>query len=1400
MKKVLGLDLGTTSIGWALVNEKENSDEKSSIIRTGVRVIPITTDESNDFQKGKSSTINSDRTSKRSARRGLQRFKLRRNELIKILKQNNLITNETVLSETGSNSTFKTWELRARAASSIISSEEFARVLLAINKKRGYKSSRKTKDEGDGQAIDGMEIAKILYEDKLTPGQFVIEYFKKGKKNIPEFYRSDLSKELSLILEKQKEFYSEILTDELKESLKNKNKSQSWAICQKPFGIAGIKRSTKGFEQKKENYLWRVISLTEKLDLEQLAIVIQEINNQINQSSGYLGEISDRSKQLIINKMTIGEYIYGNLKNDPHFRSKQKVFYRQDYMDEFERIWEIQKQFHVSLTDELKYELRDVIIFYQRRLKSQKGLISICELEAKEIEINGKKKVIGPRVIPKASPLFQEFKIWQVINNLKFKNVLTKELLRIQEFDPDVSLRNELFRELNIKGKMDAKTVLANLLKHPKEWEPSNFKTIEGNNTNESLYHAYAKMLDELGYELDFSKQNADEITKTIEALFTSEGIDTTILKFDTNLQGAEIENQSFYQLWHLLYSFEGDNSTSGDQKLFELLKSKFGFEKETAKFLIQIPFKNDYGSLSAKAIKKILPHLQSGHEYSEAASLAGYNHSGSQTKDEIANKILAEKMEQLPKNSLRNPIVEKILNQMVNVVNSIIDEYGRPDEIRIEMARELKKSSKERAEMTANIGKATKQHEEIRKKLEKLYPFNGGVRVTKNDIIKYKLYEELAPNGYKCIYTGQYIPLEKLFTKEIDVEHIIPKAVLFDDSFSNKTLTFRDFNSMKSNKTGIDAVIEKYGENSEGFDRYKNTIEMLYQKGRTEFISKSKYTKLLMKGTEVPDGFIERDLRNTQYIAKKATQMLNSIVKAVVPTTGSITEKLREDWQLIDVLKELNWEKYSKLGLTEYELNKDGNKIGKILDWSKRNDHRHHAMDAIAVAFTKLAYIQYFNHLNARKNEDHKQHSVISAIEKKETTFAGDNGSRKRIIVPPIPIPEFRKQAKEHLEKTLISFKAKNKVVTLNKNRIKGSEITQLTLTPRGQLHKETVYGSSQLYETKLERVGPGFTKERIEKVTIKAYRLALLKRLSENNDDPKKAFSGKNALSKIPLFTDEYATTKVPESVKIVDLNKQYSIRKDINPDNFKDTKTIEKIVDVGIKKLVMQRFREYGDDAKKAFSNLEENPIWQNKEKGICIKKATITGVSNAEPLHYKKDHLNNLLLDDTNKPIPSDFVSTGNNHHVAIYRDGQGKLQEYVVSFYEAVMRKNAGMDVIDKSFNRHLGWEFLFTMKQNEYFVFPNIETGFDPKEIDLLNDSKYEVISPNLFRVQKISTKNYLFAHHLETKAIDGSTLKNKKVLSGITFNFVWNLDKLGDIIKIRLNHIGKIISVGEYV
>ncbi len=1397
MKKILGLDLGTTSIGWAFVKEAENKDEQSTIEKIGVRVNPISIDEQTDFEKGKSISINADRTIKRGARRNLQRYKQRRENLIQALKDIGFIDSETSLAEEDKNTTHSTFKLRSKAASEQIEKAAFARVLLMINKKRGYKSSRKAKNEDEGQAIDGMAIAKTLYEDNLTPGQFSYQLLKTGKKYLPDYYRSDLQAEFDRVWEFQSKFYPEYLTEEFKKEISGKGQKATAAIFGKKYEFYPSEIKGAREEKKIQAYEWRAKALTQQLDIKEVAFVFAEINNNLNNSSGYLGAISDRSKELYFKQETIGQYLYKQLHGNPHTRMKNQVFYRQDYLDEFERIWETQAQFYPELTIKIKADIRDIIIFYQRRLKSQKTLISFCELENEEIEvvIDGKKKLKmrGSRVIPKSNPLFQEFKIWQNLNHIEVKNIKSKEIFSIT-----LETKEQLFEELKIRGNISKKEALALITDQPSEFD-LNFSTLEGSRTNQALYDAFLKMMLQENEEIETSKFTTLDLKENVLSFFEKENIDKNILDFNTEIEGKEFEKQPAYLFWHLLYSYEGDNSNTGNDKLLEKLQSAFGFNRQYAQILSNIAFQPDYGSLSAKAIRKVLPFMKAGHPFSgdfeknglpSAKVLAGYKDSPSLTKEENEKRNLKETVKILPKGSLRNPVVEKILNQMVNVINTIIADpaLGKPDEIRIELARELKKSNDERKEMTANINAAKLDHDRFRKILSAEF---GVKNPTRNDIIRYKLYEELKNNGYKELYTNTYVPKEKLFSKDYDIEHIIPKARLFDDSFSNKTLAPRQINLNKKDRTAYDFILNDYGE--EKLNEFLSRIEMLskLKDGEKFCVSKAKYKKLLLKATDIGEGFIERDLRDSQYIAKKAKQMLEEVCRTVTTTTGSITDRLREDWDLINVMQELNFDKYKRLGLTEMVEKKDGSFKERIIDWSKRNDHRHHAMDALTVAFTKHSHVQYLNNLNARRDESNKKHAAIFGIEQKETYKDVDNKRKFKT-----PLLHFREEAKKHLENTLISFKAKNKVITKNKNitKLNGKSITKIELTPRGQLHKETVYGKLQQYNTKEEKINAKFDEFVILKVAKPIYRTALLNRLNEFNNDPKLAFTGKNSLDKKPIYINTEKTEVVPQKIKMVWLEDDYTIRKDITPDL-----KIEKVIDVGIRTILQKRLEEFNGNSKEAFSNLDKNPIWLNKEKGIAIKRVTISGIKNADALHNKKDHHGKEILNENGQPVPVDFVSSGNNHHVAIYKDEKGDLQENIVSFYEAVERVNQGLPVVDKSYNQDLGWQFLFTMKQNEYFIFPSLD--FDPSEIDLMNPVNNKLISSHLFRVQTLSVvkygnntvRDFMFRHHFET------TVEDKKELKDISFIQIKSLKPLEKIIKVRINHIGQIVRVGEY-
>ena len=1197
MKFILGLDPGIASIGWALIQEAENADEESRIIASNVVKVDFDNftfingkgkiSDGNAikmYQKGYTVSPNLVRRQKRGAHRNLQHFKLRRSGLIALFRENGFIDDDTLLCEDGKGTTYETLNLRSKAASEEISLSELARVLLMINKKRGYKSSRK----------------------------------------------------------------GEVDTDE-------------------------------------------------------------------EDMGEYLAAITGRSKLLADNHQTVGQYLMSQIALHPLQGIKRQTFYRKDYEDEFEQIWKTQIQFHPELTRKLKKEIKNRIIFYQRPIASKKDEVGLCELESKEIEIekDGKKKKIrtGSKVCPVSSPLFQEFRMWQKLNDAILTNITTleKRYLSLEE-------KEMLASELSIRTRLTKRDIIKMLEGKQAKYFDLNFDELIGNETQSRLVNAYLKILELTGHDkIDVKKSKAIDVIDAIRQVFAGLGYNTDALDGQVSFQ-QDIYLQPYYRLWHLLYSFPGDNSRSGSDTLVQRVKEFFGFDNdEYAKVIADIKFPEGYGSLSAKAIQKILPKMKEGYQYYDACEMVGYKHSKrSLSKEENAKRTLQKYLDFIPHNSLRNPLVERILNQMISLVNSLVDEYGPTygafDEIRIELARDLSKNAESRKRMTQDIENNKNERETCRKELietlnERGYKLNY---VSENDILKYRLYKELAPLGYKTLYSKTKVDLVDLIIhRKFDKEHIVPKAKSPSNAFSVLTIELSSINEEKGDMTALDYVRWKYGE--EEVQQYIARVNDLF---KLKAISKAKKDNLLRTAAEIPDEPLNRDLGLTQYINRKAYEILSTITRKVVPTTGSITSRLRDDWQLVDVLQELVWDKYDKLGLIDSYTDKDGKPVRKVKEeaWTKRNDHRNHAMDAITVAFTKQAYINYLNSLNA---EGEKREQLMKMRHK---NLHRDKQGNWRFN-PPMALGELRAEVKRQLENIIVYQKTATNAVSPNlnitKTKKKKDGNRQVQLTPRGKLHDDTYYGS-------IKEIKPG--------------------------------------VGEVLVFT------------------KRVEVNESLNVDD---------VVNKNAQDILKERLREYGNDPKKAFANLDENPIWFNREKGICIKKVTIRINKDLKPIHKKRDHKGELLLDKDSQVQAADYVLTNNNHHVAIYEDEHHELHEVVVSFFEAVDRGIHNKPVIDRMLNADKGWRFLFSLQQNDCFVFP--DEGFNPSEIDLTARENYALISPHIFKVQTLSKGDYRFRHHYDATKDYNSSLKN------LTWKRIRTLNDLKGLVKIRITKTGRI-------
>jgi len=772
---------------------------------------------------------------------------------------------------------------------------------------------------------------------------------------------------------------------------------------------------------------------------------------------------------------------------------------------------------------------------------------------------------------------------------------------------------------------------------------------------------------------------------------------------------------------------------------------------------------------------------MERGLGYSEACDKVGYDHSGYKTIIEIQ-----EKLKPIAKNSLRNPVVEQVLNQVVNMVNLAIDKYGKFDEIRVELARELRNSAKTRKRISKNIALNKKTNDRIRKTLQDEYGFKI---VNGRDVGRFKLWEE---TNKICLYCNNPIQMSDIIKGQAEIEHILPKSRSFSNAMSNFILAHRKCNMDKGQMTAYDYMANK---GAFELNQYIEKVNTLFKDGKGN-ITKSKFDNLLTKGDEIPSDFVERMLKDSQYIAKESVKMLRTVCENVNTTTGQITDLLRKEWKLKNALQEVMIDKYRELGQIEIKEYKDS--AGKIKqyetikDWSKRDDHRHHAIDALICALTDQKIIFKLNNLNklfqyakgTLSKEELAEMEKINETRYNLKEFV-EQGAYEFIS----PIPGLRKEVVSLLENIFISFKKDNsKVLTKNVNRINNAE-PQVTWVPRGRLHEDTIMGMVKVLAEQKIKLQKIKTKNDLDLVISPNIRVLLKNHLEKFKYDFKLAFNTK-IIKKDPIIyknkeLKEVAVYEYVNTKRITDVEQYFTDSnrtKSAKENTIKECERVDKAVSDALK----NRLKEFNNDFKKAFKNLKENPI--KLKNGTILKSITILDNSKVEP-------------------IRKGFALTGNNHHALIYKNEKGMYKDKVVSFYEAVAIGLQNVEetgkpypIINRKDDPILG-KFQFSLQKNDLFVFDlkHSENPQEENEINFLDVKNRIVISPKLFRVQKMTKKKkgtfeVTYRHHLET------TIKRSGVkLKGNTWDEHGSNNHFARITKVRLNHLGQIVKVGEF-
>ncbi len=619
---------------------------------------------------------------------------------------------------------------------------------------------------------------------------------------------------------------------------------------------------------------------------------------------------------------------------------------------EFDALWAAQAAFNpAQFNESARADLRDTLLF-QRNLRPVKP--GRCTLIPEEERA------------PLALPSTQRFRIYQEVNHLR---VLYPDL---HEETLTLAQRDQLIAMLESKPKV----------------------------TFDQMRKALG-LSGETQFNLEDTKRQELKGNATTAALGKKDLFGAQWAKFN-----AELQDEIALQLL----------TEESEERLVDWLQSTAGVDAQRALAVSNAGLAEGYGSLSRKALALILPELQRDVvTYDKAVQAAGFSHHSDlgfdfehdpEDVEQIGERVIASSGEikpvfafkQLPYygralqrhvafgsgksgdteekrfGKIANPTVHIGLNQVRVVVNALIRRYGRPSEIIIELARDLKQSREQKMETQRKQADNQKRNKRIRMAIADALKISEE-RVRIADIQKWILWEELSFDvaDRRCPYSGVQISAAMLLSDRVEIEHILPFSRTLDDSLNNRTVAMREANRIKRNHTPWEARAD--------FDAQGWSYDGILQ--RAERMSKNKRYRFAADGYERWLGedkdFLARALNDTRYLSRVAAEYLRLIAPGsatrVIP--GQMTAMLRAKFGLNDVLG-LNGEK-------------------------NRNDHRHHAVDACVIGVTDQGLMQRF----ARANAD-----------------ARDGGLTRLVEDMPLPWPTYREHVERAVNQIWVSHK----------------------------------------------------------------------------------------------------------------------------------------------------------------------------------------------------------------------------------------------------------------------------------------------------------------------------------------------------------------------------------------
>ena len=592
---------------------------------------------------------------------------------------------------------------------------------------------------------------------------------------------------------------------------------------------------------------------------------------------------------------TLGEYLSqidseGDKRTDEYKRIRGRWTARQMYLHEFDLIVERQREFHSILQDnEFVAILRDAI-FDQRPLRSQASLIGTCDL------------VPGRRRAAVACIPYQRFRLLQKLNDLSYIDKDgEKKWLTEEQWDV---LRGRLSKDGDLTWAQVRKTI--GLGSKSKETGLPVFSHEEGGEKRLTGDRTTAKIRKVIPNEFD--ALNEREQTELVDDI----------------------------------------RSYADEEKLAKRLRDRWEPMDDQAADVAAIQFEPGYGSLSRKAIAILTPKLLKRVPFATARLESPELNDTNKTAcwpllppqgDNAKMWQENQRSDRLVYETFSNPTVARVLSEMRKVVNALIRRYGRPEYIRVELARDLKNSRGRRADLAKRRDRNQRVRADAKAAIEKEC---GNSQPSRSDVEKWLLAEEC---GFVCPYSGKPIPRSEVMTAEFEIEHIVPFSLSLDNSFVNKTISHRDWNQQKGNRTPKDAFGSTYD------------WEMMLSRVR-RFNGPYGRRKLDLFQRDQPSevSFLERQLNETRYLSRQATEYLALLYgglvekvdgaevgrRRVLVTSGRATSLLRRGWEL--------------------QAATGGDK--------NRKDHRHHAIDALIIALTQDGFLKALSNAAARAND----------------------------------------------------------------------------------------------------------------------------------------------------------------------------------------------------------------------------------------------------------------------------------------------------------------------------------------------------------------------------------------------------------------------------------------------